>query len=658
MLFLKNTLLLLLFIILSTSVIAQPDNEEKISKKISALVKEAEDALFRFDAEEAEGLYLNILKKKSDYVVAQRGLATAYQMQNRFKEAAVLLEKIVETKPYFSRVIYADVAIAHYRYGNYDAAAKYFNQFDSIIKLPVIDFGINGNYEMEIEYEYRSKLPENLRACNIAKDSIFNKNVSSVDNLDLPINTPSNEYFPFLTNDQELLYFTRQISPFTDENLFFSQKGDTSWNFATYIDSVFNTPVNEGMATFTRDGRQMFFTACQRRDVGGTCDIRKANIKRDQIINTEILDGLVNTQKWESQACISCDGSALFFSSNRPGGIGSTDLYVSYIQEDDTWSEAQNLGPNVNTNKDEESPFITNDGKTLFFSSTGHLGMGEQDLFMSRLQDDGIWGEAINLGPPINTAYRELGFFLSADGLTGLFSSNRPGGQGQMDIYEFSLSTELSSEPISYVEGYVKDSITLAPIQTVLYPKNHKPVPTDKEGRFFLCLKAEANFDFKINEDKYLPFKRKDLIPVWDNKTLYPIEILLQPLSISKPELEPKSDSIPKIDSFSEIAYFDFDKSSLTKKAQNKLTQFSKNLKNKKIQSIEIIGYSDYIGTDQYNIILSKERAKKVADFLIEQGVIIPEDSKLKTSIQGKGEINNQNPRADNRRVEIRFNVY
>ena len=170
------------------------------------------------------------------------------------------------------------------------------------------------------------------------------------------------------------------------------------------------------------------------------------------------MDGYANSEKWESQASISCDGSLLFFASNRKGGLGGTDLWMSTRQADGSWSDPKNLGPKINTELDEEAPFITNDGKTLYFSSTGHLGMGEQDLFMSRLDDKGNWMAAINLGEPINTASRELGFFLSADGKTGYFSSNRKGGMGGMDIYKFELSEYLYAEPITFVEGFVKDS--------------------------------------------------------------------------------------------------------------------------------------------------------------------------------------------------------
>lgn len=631
---------LILSMIFCSTVLAQ--TEEKIPKRIAEYIRDAESALLAFDIPKAEKLYLQAIEKKSGYAPAIRGLATVYSLQGRFEEAAQYLEQIVKKYPKFSRAIYHDIAVAHYRYGNYDASIDYFNRYDSLQSIPFTEFGFNGKRELSFEIEYRAKLKENLSACRIAKDSIFNKNIKTINNPGAPVNTSSNEYFPFLSNDQNTLFFTRQHRQFGDENLFYSQRLGSNWVPSVYIDSSFNTPVNEGMATFTRDGRQMFFTACQRPDVEGTCDIRKANMRSTNIQSIDILKGALNSERWESQACISCDGTALYFASNREEGVGSTDLYVSYLQADGTWGPAENLGTNINTDKDEESPFITNDGKTLFFSSTGHLGMGEQDLFMSRKQGDGSWGEAINLGPPINTAYRELGFFLSADGKTGFFSSNRPEGEGQMDIYRFDLSQELSSEPITYVEGFVKDSITSEPVQTTLYPLGYTPVLTDEQGRFFLCLKAEEDFDFKINEtDYYQKYQRIAPIPIWDNKTFFPLEILLQPF--------PKTEIAESNDTFSLNLYFEFDVAAVADSTQQQLALFFKKIDPQKIVQLSIIGYCDYYGTKDYNLSLSKKRADNVAEQLQKLGYTISPQ----IQIMGKGEINDQAPRSRNRRVEI-----
>ncbi|MBK7872164.1 MAG: PD40 domain-containing protein [Saprospiraceae bacterium] len=146
---------------------------------------------------------------------------------------------------------------------------------------------------------------------------------------------------------------------------------------------------------------------------------------------------------------VSCDGSTLYFTSDREGGLGGTDIWVSKRNLDGNWSEPENLKFPINTPSYEESPFITNDGQTLYFSSDGHLGLGDQDIFMSRIDNEGNWSTPINLGPPVNSAHRELCFILAADGRTGYFASDRPEGFGGLDIYRVSLSSELYSEAIT-----------------------------------------------------------------------------------------------------------------------------------------------------------------------------------------------------------------
>ena len=165
----------------------------------------------------------------------------------------------------------------------------------------------------------------------------------------------------------------------------YSIKANNIWESSLALDSSFNTTRNEGMVTMTRDNRSLYFTGCSRPEVYGTCDIMRADIDSFRISSSRKLPGYAMSEYWESQASISCDGQLLFFASNRKGGLGGTDIWVSERQEDGSWGDPKNLGRPINTEKDEEAPFITNDGKVLYFSSTGHLGLGEQDIFMSRI---------------------------------------------------------------------------------------------------------------------------------------------------------------------------------------------------------------------------------------------------------------------------------
>ena len=344
------------------------------------------------------------------------------------------------------------------------------------------------------------------------------------------VNTKADEYFPFLTNDGQTIFYTSRRGESADENLFTSQAEGGRWSSGSRVGG-FNTGENEGMTTLVKDGRHVYFTACGREAVLGTCDIWRARVDGQEIYDLESSPGQLNSNAWESQASIGCDGSVLYFASNRDGGEGGTDIWKCLRQPSGNWGEPINLGPQINTPYDEEAPFITKDGRALFFSSTGHIGLGEQDIFMTRQNGDNEWAAPVNLGMPVNSSYRELGFFLSADGKTGYFASDRAGGMGGMDIYHFELPDALQSEQVTYTEGVVTDSITHRPVEGAkVVIKERQTVTTDEAGRFFLCVDAGGVLDIKILHKNYHPYQQVFHIPEWDNSSFFSIEYFTRPI--------------------------------------------------------------------------------------------------------------------------------
>ena len=657
MLIKNNVFVFFCFLIFPILGHSQNPSKGRITKKIIADIKAAEDALLNNQTKKAEKLYLKVLEKMPNYVVALRGLSVLYQLEDRHEESAKLRSKILAENPMFSRLLYSETAISYFRSGDYPAAEYYFKQFEEIIKMPLTDFGLNAQKEIELEGNHARQLSNNIQACKLAKKAPFSKYLSEIQNLGPIINSKGDEYFPFMINSGSQLYFTRQGNKHNNENLFLSTKNNDLWSSPEILDATINTVTNEGMASFTRDGRQLYFTACQRENVQGTCDIQTAQVVDNQISNISPVEGQLNSHRWESQACISCDGSTLFFASTRAGGFGSTDIYWSRLQSDRTWSEPENLGPTINTAMDEEAPFITDDGKTLFFSSTGHLGLGEQDIFMSKLEENGKWGVAINLGSPINTGYREIGFFLAGNGLTGFLSSDRPGGEGKMDIYQFDLKEALPNKSLTYVEGFVKDAHTNLPIQTVLYDSANLPIPTDKEGRFFRCLPSEKLFDFSITENDYLPYQYAEVIPKWDNSKPFRLDILLNP--IKKEVTEPiKVVESPKLKINSLSVYFDLNDFALSNDSKIKLIDLVQNLNDQEIKSIEILGFTDLSGTFEINDVLSEKRAYSVKEFLLEKKLSHLEKLSVNLSVEGKGVFQGNVSEKEKRKVEIIWTTF
>jgi outer membrane protein OmpA-like peptidoglycan-associated protein len=649
-----STLFCLVFML---PLFAQHDSQaiQIIPDEYAKIHHQGEVALLNLKYKEALSHFKRVLKKFPEFSPALRSSGACYELLGEFEEAAIYYEKALKNSPNFSRALYFECGKIFYQTGKYEQALYYFEQFDSLRNVLPTMFAYNGLEEQAIEKEYYSKLENNLRSCRAATDSLQFLNISRVENLGRAINSGADEYFPFISNDGNTIYFTHRKDADADENLFMATRPTGDWTSARPIED-FNTAANEGMVTMVRDGRRLFFTACQRPKVQGTCDIWEGVTDGRTISDTNPIQGSANSEAWESQASISCDGNTLYFASSREEGVGGTDIWVSQRNPDGKWSKPVNLGPNINTTGDEEAPFITNDGKVLYFSSTGHLGLGEQDIFVSRLQTDGQWSPARNLGMPVNSAYRELGIFLTADGKSGYFSSNRKGGHGGMDIYKFELPNQLASDPITYVEGYVRDSITQVPISCVVMAKGHLPIKTDVNGHFFLCLKANDTLQVEIRVDDYQVYKNHFPIPKWENRTSYHLNLLLDPLfrlpTYNPDLLAEKGVPIPAKNITNKVyqeILFDFDKAELKPSDVEILENFFKNaFDGKAIERVEIVGYADDVGSDAYNLVLSEKRAKAIGVLLKNKGIRVD-----KIYIEGKGENNDGRPKWQNRRVDV-----
>lgn len=644
------------FCFISLSAAAQQQND--LTTLANQLYKDGEVAVLQHQYRKALKLFEKAYRMKPDLLAAHRGAGDCLVLLADYHTGLEKYLDVVQKDSLFSRIIYFEIGETFYKIGDYNNAVQYLEKFGYLQGKKLEEFGYFGQAETDQEVKYLLQLNSILRTCHIAMDSIKFQNISEVINLGEHINTKADEYFPFVTNSQDLMFFTRRLQG-KDENLYYTfENKKHGWDIASAVGPKMNTIGNEGMSTFVRDGKQMYFTACNREEVYGTCDIWEAYLYDDEAIkfrDFQSVEGKANSNGWESQASISCDGRYLFFASNREGGYGGTDIWRSKRQDDGTWGKPLNLGPVVNTDKDEESPFITDDGQTLYFSSTGHLGLGEQDIFMSRHDEYGHWSTPVNLGPPVNSSYRELGFFLSADGGTGYFASNREEGFGGMDIYKFELSEQLHSEPITYVEGFVIDSVLNTPIQTTINIEGRPPIETDEDGRFFVCATGDEFLDITVEEKGFKPYNRNFRIMKWDNKDYFTIELSLSPTIsfLFMPEEEEPDSAIirkkkKKALKYSHTVFFDFDKKDLKPEQVSDLDDFILPLQDKNIRKVEIVGFSDDIGTNIYNLRLSEKRAKNIALYLMENEILIDQ-----ISIEAKGSVKDNKPKSHNRKVEI-----
>ena len=290
-------------------------------------------------------------------------------------------------------------------------------------------------------------------------------------NLGAEINTTADEYVNALTFYGNQLLFTRKMdrgNGYFEERVLASDKVDDHWAEPQPLSfDFFPDDIDLGAAFLSADGSKLYLTGCGwGRDSG--YDLYLSHWDMGRWSMPKRIEGNINTGSWESQPCVSADGKELYFVSRRNG---NADIYCSRRNADRSWGEPQNLGAPINTKGSEMAPFLHPDGKTLYFSSDKHIGMGGFDLFMSRRGEDGQWQEPVNLGFPINTNGDEINFFVAADGRTAFISSQREGGRGGYDIYTFELPEEIRSDSANYlsnvdvVELSVGDALVLQNIQ-------------------------------------------------------------------------------------------------------------------------------------------------------------------------------------------------
>jgi outer membrane protein OmpA-like peptidoglycan-associated protein len=403
--------------------------------------------------------------QKKDYKNYDK--AVAYFHEGKVEKAKKLTEKILSknadwTKPNLLMAsIYADL-------GDIEEAARYMLYvYDE--KTPADVMGIeqiaklyysNGYYENALYY---FKAAQQLNAdvlarktalfinnCIFSMDAIRQPVAFNPENLGENINTKMEEYLPALSIDGNTLVFTKRIiedgyAP--QEDFYVSTLNEEgSWQEAIAYYGAINTSRNEGAFSFSADKEIVVYTACNRDDGQGRCDLYL------MLNNTTYNAGkIINTKHWESQGCFSPDGKYLYFVSNRPGGYGGKDIWRSEITQKG-FLPAENLGDTINTQYDEMSPFVHPDNLTFYFASDGHTGFGDYDLFVSRRSNTAKeWGLPNNMGYPINTHNTENSLIVAANGKTAYYASD-VSGFGKEDIFQFELPENLQAEPLADLE--------------------------------------------------------------------------------------------------------------------------------------------------------------------------------------------------------------
>ncbi|HPW86205.1 MAG TPA: OmpA family protein [Chitinophagales bacterium] len=568
------------------------------------------------------------IKIYPDYTEAKTLMADYFMALKKYDTAVAILEACYRKEGFQPRYIFF-LAEACLRINQTDKAAYYAQQY---LSQPLLNPGA------------MRKSEQIIRNAQFAAEAKKNPVPFQPKNLGAAINTEHWEYFPYMTPDGKLLAFTRLQN--NQEDIYVSTKTEKGFSPAVSLGNIINTADNEGAETMNADGTLLFFTACNRMDGYGSCDIYFSQKLKCNWTAAMGIGKPINTSAWEAQPSFSSDGRALYFASSRPGGLGGKDIWVSYLDEQLKWSEPQNLGPNINTANDDQCPFIHADNQTLYFTSAGWPGMGGGDIYISRKTDTG-WTKAENLGYPINTETDDNGLAVSYDGKMAFLASNRENGFGGLDIYSFELPEKMQPKRITYLKATVRDAVTKQLLQanysmTDLETKKESKGVT-QNGSFFATLEVNKNNALQIQQEGYLFYSRNINLTAEASATQpFEMEVLLQPISANgKITLN--------------NVFFDFDKSELKSESFAELDKLVELLLKNPAVKMEIAGHTDSKGDKKYNLLLSQKRAESVMEYLLKKGI-----DKLRLTAKGYGDTQPVAPndteenQAKNRRTEVK----
>jgi outer membrane protein OmpA-like peptidoglycan-associated protein len=558
----------------------------------------------------------------------------------KYEDAIPLLEKLESINPKFNPQQKKLLAESYFSMKEYDKAEEYIREF---LNFP----NLSAQGQM-----YGNRMLKNL---DFVRSQPSEAAPIVYQNLGPEVNSTFSEYFPSTNGDESAIYFTRRDKQ--GEDIWLSYAQGSKWSTSYKIDEPelenetryisINTFDNDGAHTITAGGRQLLFTSCQRPGGLGSCDLYIAYRKGDEWGKPKLLPS-VNTRGWESQPCMSADGKKLFFVSSREGGVGESDIYMSELTSEG-FSTPVNLGSKVNSIGAEDRPFIHPDGQTLYFSSDAHPGYGGKDLFMSRFEN-GEWQTPINLGSAINSIGDEISIFINTMGNKAYIAKeNNETNRTDFDIYSFEMPKEYRPRMVTYIKGIVSNAKTGQPLKAAVKLNDiaeSKPISTmnsdEKSGDFLLTVLADKEYGFNVIKEGFAIYSQNYSFREGGSKAEPQVlEIKMMPLEAgTKFELR---------NVFFETAKFDLKSTSYPE-----LNYIVDILKANPSLNILVAGHTDNIGSATNNQTLSENRAKSVMNYLVEKG--IPAD---RLSSKGYGASkpiytnDTEDGRAKNRRTEI-----
>lgn len=575
------------------------------NKRTEKLFEAAKNLYTENNYGKAIGVCNQILSIDSDNVNTHLLMAEIYHEMDSTKAEITHLTKA--RKVNYNPLIDFRLGEAFYKMGLYSEALNFYNEYKVLKNIPE-----------KRQYLLACK----IASCEFAIQSIKNPVDFEPQNMGDQINSENDEYWPTPTLDGKRLVFTRLIKDAgkrPQEDFFIAEVDSIEWEVEP-MEGV-NTAGNEGAQTLSADARIMFFTACNREDGFGSCDIYFSRFINGRWSEPRNAGQPLNSAAWESQPSFSSDSKYLYFSSDRAGGKGEKDIWrIGFRGFDESgnpiWTKPENLAA-INTSGNEISPFIHANNRNFYFASDTQIGMGGYDLFSAMIDENGEISDMKNLGYPINTYKDDMGMTINSIGDTAYFSSAREADRG-LDIFSFNLTRGMRPQPVTYVKATVRNKNTHEPIAADielvnLNSKFEQPTfqQADENGEVMLALPLRRNYAFNVSEDGYLFYSQS--VQLADENTLTDpiiLDIELEPIEVGA-QMELHN------------IYFETDSYAILPTSASELQKLVDFLKNNNRLKVEIQGHTDSSGNPQSNLELSKRRAGSVVEYLVNNGIAV-----------------------------------
>ncbi len=644
---LSQILLLAFFVSLLNCTIAQ----ESISSSNKKAIKAYTEGKGYYDNRNnplAELSLLEAIEKDPNFIEAELMLAYVYTDMMQYEKALPHYIRCTEINPNFFPEIYSSTAALQLKFGKYEEAKINFEKYLTFTETPLM---------------MKELAQDGLKDCNFAIEALKNPVPFKPINLGDGVNSPMAEYFPSITVDGQTLLYTRRLkSEMTysgfNEDFYVSRFDGKTWGLGVNVAPI-NSMTNEGAPSLSANGKFLIFTSCDNPVEGygrdrqgyGSCDLFYTYSVGDNWAKPKNLGNTINTRNWETQPSFSSDGKTLYFIR----GIGRNqnrqqDIWTSELTPEGVWTTPTMLSDKINTKGVEESVYIHPNGKTLYFSSNGHPGMGGLDIFMSNKDENGEWSTPINLGYPINTFNDENSLLVSSNGTIAYFASDREGGYGSLDLYQFEMPEHLRPEAVNYLKGKVYDAVTNVALEAkfeLIDIETGEVViqsySDGKTGDYLVSLPINKEYALNASKEGYLFFSENFVLTEGNAQTPFVKDVPLQKIEVGKTVVLKN-------------VFFETNKFDLKSKSKVELNKLASFLTKNATAKIELGGHTDNVGNAKANQILSNNRAKAVFDYLVEKGI-----EKERLSTQGYGDTKpiadngTEEGRAENRRTEFKI---